>query len=502
MATSITLLNYLQAQRPALVSDNDSEYTDNTINRNYGAGDISSVGTVATLNVGNEFELRQQFDMYVDPRVRRALRVTFAQGHLPPVYSTVDFGAGSRAELIDDYIPDTAFFEPGLARATRPNRVPGEIKPSYKLESQMQHEPGYPETQFRQALSQWCNIAPQIAKEFCSYRKPLYASGIHLMQLTGQRRPPSPRQTYEAELPVTRPRRCTFRRRRRTATLVTEPHCPSYRSRAKISEPRPSGNTMQKPETDCVSEKGRHRTKIDDRPFCTHQCISGLAFDGLMDPACPNADSHGQTHIDRLQFLRLIREQLATDRGGDADTMPMYRYGSRGALIKVRHSSNGYTLVAKAVETRNFKYLLHEQQIYRRLEPIQGKHVPVCVGIVNLVLPYYDNFGIHRHLSFMSYAGRPLATSFDSTAIHGNGKAVQAIYTLLHILHVVHCDVAPRNILHDGRNGSVMVIDFERWKLVKNKNHAPKNFATQVNRKRKRQVMEVVDSVYSTETFD
>ena len=82
-----------------------------------------------------------------------------------------------------------------------------------------------------------------------------------------------------------------------------------------------------------------------------------------MDENCPNSDHHGQVHIARLEFLRLVRNQLATDRGRDADCAPLYRSRARGSLYKVRLSSHGYTLVAKGMEDLDRAHLQHENEI-------------------------------------------------------------------------------------------------------------------------------------------
>ncbi|KAK0621856.1 hypothetical protein B0T17DRAFT_509165 [Bombardia bombarda] len=69
------------------------------------------------------------------------------------------------------------------------------------------------------------------------------------------------------------------------------------------------------------------KPSIQSRSYCTQQCLLGLANGGPTDESCPNWDHHGQRHISRLEFLRLIRDQLATDRGMDADCAPLHRTG-------------------------------------------------------------------------------------------------------------------------------------------------------------------------------
>ncbi|RDA83115.1 hypothetical protein CP532_4445, partial [Ophiocordyceps camponoti-leonardi (nom. inval.)] len=200
---------------------------------------------------------------------------------------------------------------------------------------------------------------------------------------------------------------------------------------------------------------------IQSRPFCTQDCLLGLAHGGPTDKNCPNAGDHGQRHISRAKFLRLVRSQLATDRGRDADCAPLHLSGSRGSLFKVRLSSHGYTVVAKGVEGLDLACLQHEKDMYERLRPIQGRHVPVCLGNIDLVLPYYYNSGVYVHFMFLSWAGRSLFRCADPAAIKSSmDGAVETILKAVHGLRVLHRDAEARNITYDG--GRFMLVDFER----------------------------------------
>ncbi|CAM6002306.1 unnamed protein product [Sphagnum balticum] len=93
-------------------------------------------------------------------------------------------------------------------------------------------------------------------------------------------------------------------------------------------------------------------------------------------PKKPRSDQHDPNDIDRhapshrpqrnhlstvqvasqkmVTFLHLICEQLAKDRGHNADCKPLCISGSRRALFKIRLSSRGYTLVAKGMENEEY----------------------------------------------------------------------------------------------------------------------------------------------------
>ncbi|KAH0421175.1 hypothetical protein CcaCcLH18_13593 [Colletotrichum camelliae] len=201
---------------------------------------------------------------------------------------------------------------------------------------------------------------------------------------------------------------------------------------------------------------------IQDRPFCTSDCLRGLAYGGPVDKTCPNFKDHGYQHIDRDEFLQLIRTQLAEDRGRDADATPLYLAGRIGALFKVRLSSCGYTLVAKGVERVDLVRLQHENDLYYRLKPVQGTCVPVCLGRVDLVLPYYYDSGVFEHFLFLSWAGQPLFDTVHQITNANIIHKVSAAYKEIHKLHVLHKDAEPRNIVYEEGTGKVMIVDFER----------------------------------------
>ncbi|KJZ70009.1 hypothetical protein HIM_10590 [Hirsutella minnesotensis 3608] len=216
---------------------------------------------------------------------------------------------------------------------------------------------------------------------------------------------------------------------------------------------------MQEHDGSAASQEGNNvRPNIQDRPYCTHECLRGLAFGGPMDEKCPNFTDHGNMHINRREFLCLARDQLAVDRGKDADCVPLYLSGSRGSLFKFRLSSHGYTLVAKGVEAMDTKHLRYENKVYDHLWDLQGKFVPVCLGIIDLFKPYYYDSGVYEHFMFLSYGGRSVLKELGEV----NPSVANEILTALSRLHqhgVLHRDAEPRNVLYDKRTGRYMIVD-------------------------------------------
>ncbi|KAK0655611.1 hypothetical protein B0T16DRAFT_15030 [Cercophora newfieldiana] len=204
------------------------------------------------------------------------------------------------------------------------------------------------------------------------------------------------------------------------------------------------------------------RKRIQDQSYCTQRCLLGLAYGQPVDKSCPNARSHGPNHIDCPQFLHLLRAQLAEDRGPDADSTPLYISGAIGSLFKVRLSAYGYTLVAKGVEEVNITRLQHEKEVYDQLRTLQGKHIPVCLGLIDLVLPHYHDGRVLKHFLLLSWAGQTLSKCIGQIDKTLTTFATIAAFTGLHQLHILHGDAEPRNILYDAVSGRVMIADFER----------------------------------------
>ena len=200
--------------------------------------------------------------------------------------------------------------------------------------------------------------------------------------------------------------------------------------------------------------------------YCTQNCLRGLAEGGPLDKKCHNARDHGKSHhlIDRPTFLRLIRQQLSKDL--DIDCKPVGVHGARGALFMVRLTSHGYTVAAKCTTIDFIAHLKREAIIYERLRPIQGIHVPVYLGNVDLDQPYfYDGIAEIVHMMFIGFGGQPICRHINANNRLYLTQQVKASIQAIHRLGVLHRDAMPRNILWNSELSQAMIIDFERAEI-------------------------------------
>ncbi|OJD10961.1 hypothetical protein AJ78_08161 [Emergomyces pasteurianus Ep9510] len=84
-----------------------------------------------SINTKSMFALR--FDIYIQSRLRHALRAGSLAPQLPNLHLTpTTVNIGDAATIIDNYRPDIAFFQAGSPLNSSPNRCPGDLKVSWK----------------------------------------------------------------------------------------------------------------------------------------------------------------------------------------------------------------------------------------------------------------------------------------------------------------------------------------------------------------------------------
>ena len=262
------------------------------------------------------------------------------------------------------------------------------------------------------------------------------------------------------------------RRRRSSSEEDDHPTTPSKRSATRSQAkhlPQEAAGTQQQQGSSSTRSVPKQRARIQNKEYCTQDCLRGLLTGSAIYHDCPNVKQHDSQHISPKQFRRLLREQLATDTGDYADSYFLYKHGARGTLMKVCLTSHGYTFVAKCCSAKNQRHLQNERTIYDNLIDLQGDKIPVCLGLLDLEIPYiYDGVCL-EHLLLLSWGGISLADPYrnvqkDDPPVQTFFLQAQDIVKALHDRDVLHGDIALRNILLDTRQGKLMLIDFERSK--------------------------------------
>ena len=232
----------------------------------------------------------------------------------------------------------------------------------------------------------------------------------------------------------------------------------------KTRNERPQrGGTHQQGENCASGDK----ISIEERPYCTQECLQGLCSGHPIDATCPNAADHGSQHMSRDLFLQLLRQQIDVDRGRQADCLPLYLYGARGALFKIRLSARGYTMVAKGMENAHQRYIIDECEVYQHLDLLQARDIPVCCGWLHLDRPYFFDGVPLDHFLITSFAGTSLVALEKAGEISEqlrrrlDRERIDKIQRI-RALGVEHGDEAPRNFVYHSGTETLMIIDFDR----------------------------------------
>ena len=293
-------------------------------------------------------------------------------------------------------------------------------------------------------------------------------------------------QIYSLDVPVRSPIRQRLRPRKASCRSVSnatfnddkEPPLPTDDESSPHDTPsRPQGRIRGKGSQRSRPPRGANSSSRGDqrRSFCTQSCLQGLARGGPLDRRCPNLSNHcekghqGDRHqLDGEKFRMLLNEQLRQNRG-DA-CQPLGKQGARGALFMVTLTSYGYTVLAKGTVLAFVKDLRHEAEVYRLLTTVQGVYVPVCLGNIDLNKPYYYDAGICIiHMLLLSWSGECL----DGSRIPNGTERQMWTSDLVHAVNaihgagVLHRDIRMSNLLWNEETKRVVVIDFERAKIVK-----------------------------------
>ncbi|KAL7818635.1 hypothetical protein V8C44DRAFT_318523 [Trichoderma aethiopicum] len=203
-------------------------------------------------------------------------------------------------------------------------------------------------------------------------------------------------------------------------------------------------------------------SEIRRREYCTQECLLGLTSGAPLDTSCPNVRMHGEKHLDNIEFLRLVQEQLTVARSTGSNCIYLDLSGSMGVLFKVTLAPRGYTFVVKAVVEENVSRLLREGDMYTRLKDLQGGCIPVYLGILQLNLPFQHKAKQYTHFMLLSWAGRPVKSYWGSPCNRGFVRSTQRAYEELHKAGIIHRDAKLQNMLYNPQSDRIMLVDFER----------------------------------------
>lgn len=210
--------------------------------------------------------------------------------------------------------------------------------------------------------------------------------------------------------------------------------------------------------------------------YCTPRCLYGLVWGWLLDPNCPNVVLHrpdglidAPHSITLEEWSKDLESQLKSSL--DVGITRLKDSGARGVLFKVTLLKYGYTFVGKGTVQAFISDLEHEAEVYHRLRKIQGVHVPVFLGAINLEstkrLYHYSHQVYLEHMIFMSWGGDCLNDMLKAgEAREGLEEMATQALTAIHRQQVVHNDVVLANMLFDREAKKVVFIDFERASLI------------------------------------
>jgi hypothetical protein len=170
---------------------------------------------------------------------------------------------------------------------------------------------------------------------------------------------------------------------------------------------KPRACTRQSGTGQMRSVKSSEESNVHHRQYCTQACLLGLVRKLPLDDACPNVNAHhahraGNHHaLGRKSLRKLILRQLTENPDNGCE--PLRKQGARGALFRLTLEWYGYTFVAKGTVTAFEAKLKHESLVYQQLDEVQGELIPVYLGNISLVRPYFLDFRVRIvHILLMS----------------------------------------------------------------------------------------------------
>ncbi|KAL8684829.1 MAG: hypothetical protein Q9224_006111, partial [Gallowayella concinna] len=242
------------------------------------------------------------------------------------------------------------------------------------------------------------------------------------------------------------------------------PKSPSNPGAAKRYQGQIQGTSKRGLQSEKTKSMGKPQGQR--REYCTQGCLFGMVYRLPIDNACPNASSHPQSTQANLHALTrprlrfLIQQQLTKTMDEGCDDLRLQ--GSRGRLFRLSLDPYGYTFVGKGTISLYIQDLMREGRIYRRLNKLQGRSIPVYLGNIDLSIPWYGIGMQIVHMLLLSYGGQELPGEPD----HEQDLQAQDFERALASVGVRHGDLRFPNMLWNQELQHLMFIDFERSRRV------------------------------------
>lgn len=278
---------------------------------------------------------------------------------------------------------------------------------------------------------------------------------------------------------------------------------------ASSSTPSSHGSSSSRSSGSDGGGDGRSR---QGRPYCTPSCLLSLVNGWPLDMQCPNVLLHtqaaagdntrGRTHpVSHTEWMVLLRQQLSQSL--EKGVVVLGQEGASGALFQLTLLQYGYTFVAKGVTGRCVPVLHKEEAVYGKLQPLQGRHIPVCLGSVDLrqldQIYYYDFDVRIIYFLLLSYGGTKLAVPEDPKERARIVDSVTAVLDQMHRLGVAHADIRLPNVLQGPAPGQLTIIDFDRASILPT---ASRSAMSAISSNKRRRLMDDDDTFSSSVTLD
>ena len=207
------------------------------------------------------------------------------------------------------------------------------------------------------------------------------------------------------------------------------------------------------------------------RQYCSQACLRGLRYSSKtkiprkLDPACPNAALHPKTSKRELtldQFHNLLQRQLHRSHTDAIKHLGLG--GSSGQMYAILLCSHGYTFVGKGSRSDEVPTLVHEFVVYESCHPLQGKPIPVCLGLLDLDGPCYlesPNFLLLSCGGIRLQPGLELIPPAD-VVISSAKRALKK----LHDFNVTHRDLCVENLLWSTELQCARIVHFGKSALL------------------------------------